>query len=493
MRRLVASFKKTQSRPGDISGSLPINKHLPMINSDKPRDECGIFAVYNYEQGVEKRSLNAAQTVSLGLQALQHRGQESAGMTFRKDGQISSYKGMGLVGNCFSWKRLRETESKTVLGHVRYSTTGSSTFNNIQPLIVHSSEGYTLAVAHNGNLSNSAALWQNYLDMGHIFQTESDTEILIAFLFQNRKHGLQEAVTKLMYLAEGAFSVVAMTNDEMVAFRDPRGFRPLCIGRLNNGYVFSSETCALNNIGAEFEREIKPGEIVSVRDDRMSTLQVPPLKPSFCIFEYIYFARPDSDLNGINVHQARKNIGARLATQIKSELDIIVPSPDSGVSAAMGMSEASGIPFDWGIYRNPYGGRTFINPGQESREMAARLKFSPISPLIKGKRVAVVDDSLVRGTTARQLSMMLRKAGAREVHFFIASPPYRHPCYYGIDIPLAVDLACSSEDTDKFANTISCDSLSYNTIEDLYAGIGMDRNNYCSACFDGNYPVKQRC
>lgn len=483
----AAQLNTIQSKPDDAL------RCLSMHESEKPRDECGIFAVYNFEQGTEKKSLNAAQTVSLGLQALQHRGQESAGITYRKDGKISSYKGMGLVGNCFSWKRLRKINSKTVLGHVRYSTTGSSTFNNIQPIIVHSSDGYTLAVAHNGNLSNSSFLWKSYLDMGHIFQTESDTEVIVAFLFQNRRYGLREAVTKLMYMAEGAFSVVAMTNDEMVAFRDQRGFRPLSIGTLNNGYVFSSETCALNNLGASYERDVKPGEIVSVKNGKLSTVQVPPLEPSFCIFEYIYFARPDSDLNGINVHQARKNIGARLASYIKSDLDIIVPSPDSGVSAAMGLAEASGITFDWGIYRNPYGGRTFINPGQKSREMAARLKFSPISPLIKGKRVAVVDDSIVRGTTAKQLSLMLRKAGAKEVHFFIASPPYRHPCYYGIDIPLAVDLACSTEDTSNFAKTISCDSLSYNTVEDLYAGIGMDKSCFCSACFTGCYPVEQRC
>ena len=448
-----------------------------------PKDKCGIFAVYNCMD-----SPNAAELVNLGLQALQHRGQESAGISCRTEDDIHSYKGMGLVSNCFSKKELQAAITNTAMGHVRYSTAGASNLANVQPIMAQSASGYKIAVAHNGNLSNSSVLWHKYLKEGHIFQTDSDTEIILAFLFQNRRLGLTEAVKRLMHLTEGAFSVIAMDNKEMVALRDPRGFRPLTIGKLNDSYVFSSETCALDTVGADFLREIKPGEIVSARDDTIKSFYGINLPESFCIFEYIYFSRADSNLNGINVHLARKNIGARLAKQVNKEIDMIIPSPDSGVSAAMGLAEATGIPLEWAIYRNPYGGRTFINPGQASRKMGARLKFNPIVPLVKGKKVAVVDDSLVRGTTARQLTIMLKKAGAVSVHFFIAAPPYRYPCYYGIDIPLVDELAMAVKDPASLAANIGCDSLSFNTLDDIYAGIGRDKNKFCSACFNGIYP-----
>ncbi len=453
--------------------------------SEQPRDKCGIFAVYNCYG-----NYNATEIVFLGLQTLQHRGQESAGISYRTDGDIYSYKGMGLVNHCFSWKEMRSTANKTAMGHVRYSTSGASSITNVQPIVAQSADGYKIAVAHNGNLSNSSLLWKNYLEQGHIFQTESDTEIILAFLFQNRHKGLTQAVNDLMHLAEGAFSVVAMDNDEMVAFRDPRGFRPLCMGSFDKGYIFSSETCALDTVGASFLREIKPGEIVTARKGKIRSISGITRMESFCIFEYVYFSRADSNLNGINVHRARKNIGARLAQYVNTEIDMIIPSPDSGVSAAMGMAQSTGIPMEWAIHRNPYGGRTFINPGEDSRKMGAHLKYNPVTPLVKGKRVAVVDDSLVRGTTAREITMMLKKAGALSVHFFIAAPPYRFPCYYGIDIPLIKDLAVAATNPEELARSIGCESLTFNTLDDLLAGIGGDKSMFCSACFNGIYPVK---
>ncbi len=488
--------------------------------SEQPRDKCGVFAVCQCAD-----EPNAAEVVYHGLQALQHRGQESAGISYRLGGDILSYKGMGLVNHCLSYQSLHSINTLTAIGHVRYSTSGASSLSNVQPMVAHSADGYKIAVVHNGNLSNSLLLWQNYREQGHIFQTSSDTEIILAFLFQNRHLGLAGAVQELMHHVEGAFSVIAMDNEELAAFRDPHGFRPLCIGTINDSYVFSSETCALDAVEASFLREIEPGEIVTVRNGTIKTHRGLVLKEAFCIFEYVYFARADSSFHDINVYQARKNIGRCLARQLNNNshdchdsknsdnsdnsnnnnnrsmknnninlnsIDMIIPSPDSGNSAAIGLAEATGIPLEWAVYRNPYGGRTFINPGQALRETGVRLKFNLIASLVKGKRIALVDDSLVRGTTARHLTLLLKNAGAKSVHFFIAAPPFRFPCYYGIDIPIVNELATAETDPAELAASIGCDSITFNTTDDLFEGIGRDKNKFCSACFTGIYPVEHK-
>ncbi|MEW5785570.1 MAG: amidophosphoribosyltransferase [Bacillota bacterium] len=455
---------------------------------ERPRDQCGVFAMHHHNGGPH----TAAQAVYLGLLALQHRGQESAGLAFPGAAGIQCRKGMGLVSQVFPREWLAEVTSATALGHVRYSTTGISNINNAQPLVARSTGGYGIALAHNGNLSNNDQLKQALLEEGHIFHATTDTETLLAYLFRFRKKGLAAAAAEIMQIVEGAYAAVAMDYEQMIAFRDPFGFRPLVMGRLGKAVVFASETCALESVGAVFERELLPGEIVSAaRGEVISTAVYPAAREAFCIFEFIYFARPDSTFQGQNVHLVRKAVGARLARRVVPGLEMVIPSPDSGVSAAMGMAEAARLPLEWAIHRNPYRGRTFIEPSPEGREQAARLKYNPIAALVKGKRVAVVDDSLVRGTTARKLTALLREAGAAAVHLFIAAPPYTHPCYYGVDIPVAAGLAAVEEDAEqrKLAASIGADSITYATLDDLYSAVGHNQSGYCTACFTGDYPT----
>ena len=450
----------------------------------RPREKCGIFAVYNYHNPE-----NTATITYLGLLALQHRGQESAGMAFPGPGGLQCVKGMGLVDNVFNRRKLGSIRSASILGHVRYSTTGSSETANAQPLLARSYNKKGIALAHNGNLTNTRRLHNKQLLEGQIFHTTSDTEIILSYLFQYRREGLVEAVKKTIDIIRGAYAAVVMDEEQMVAFRDPCGFRPLVIGRLGTAYIFASETAALDTVGAEYLREVKPGEIVSAGPDGIKSVfaSQKKAKPSLCIFEYVYFARPDSVIDGQSVHVIRKTVGSLLARRIPSIPDMVVPSPDSGVSAAMGLAEALNQPLEWAVHRNPYLGRTFIAPTQDERELAVRLKFNPITSLIQGKKVAIVDDSLVRGTTARILTLLLMKAGAAEIHLCIASPPYKYPCYYGIDIPVAAELAALDSEFDQLAAAIGASSITFSEPEDLYLALGKEKNEYCTACFSGEY------
>jgi amidophosphoribosyltransferase len=455
-----------------------------MVSENKPRDKCGVFAVYDY-----KGPGNAAIVTYLGLLALQHRGQESAGMAYAGATGIELVRGMGLVEQVFNRPTLEAVKSATILGHVRYSTTGSSNPFNAQPLVARTFDGKAMALAHNGNLTNTRRLHHRLLEEGQIFHTTSDTEIILALIFRYRRQGLLKAIEKTMQEIRGAYAAVLMDEDHLYAFRDPNGFRPLVIGERDGTYYLASETAALDTVGANLVREVEPGEIVSIGPEGLvSRRGKTAVRKSLCIFEYVYFARPDSVISGKNVHQVRKAVGSLLAGRVNQTLDMVIPSPDSGVSAAMGLAEALKLPLEWAVHRNPYLGRTFIEPTQVERELAVRLKFNPIAELVRDKRVAVVDDSLVRGTTARILTSLLRTAGAREVHLLIASPPYKNPCYYGIDIPVAADLAFSSSGLAILAEKIGADSITFAEPEDLYLALGHESSDYCTACFSGEYP-----
>lgn len=453
-------------------------------NGWRPQDKCGVFAIYNH-QGPD----NAALITYLGLLALQHRGQESAGMAFNCEQGINHIKGMGLVDHVFPRDTLFAIEPKTILGHVRYSTTGSSFAVNAQPLVARSADQSGIALAHNGNLTNTRRLHNKLLGEGHIFHTTSDTEILLSYLSRFKRRGLVSAVQNAMNIIEGAYSAVILDEEQLVAFRDPNGFRPLMIGCLGEAFIFASETAALDTVGASFIREVEPGEIVTAGPKGLSSYkQGSDSESSLCIFEHVYFSRPDSILGGQSVYGFRKKVGSLLARRITAGLDMVIPSPDSGVSAAIGLAESLNLPMEWAIHRNSYLGRTFIEPTQDEREMAVRLKFNPVKDLIRDRRVAIVDDSLVRGTTARVLAALLRKSGASEVHLCIASPPYKHPCYYGIDIPLARDLAALDSDLNYLAAEIGADSITFAELSDLYSAVGKEQHKLCSACFTGLYP-----
>ncbi len=462
----------------------PVSEQLSVYDSAdlRPREKCGVFAVYNYS-----RPTHTAFITYLGLLALQHRGQESAGMAFNSPEGLQCVKGMGLVEKVFTRDILDSITAQTILGHVRYSTTGSSDAANAQPLLARSFEKKGIALAHNGNLTNTRRLHNKQLLEGQIFHTTSDTEIILSYIFRFRREGLVEAVKKTVGIVEGAYAAVVMDEENVVAFRDPGGFRPLVIGRLGRAYVFASETAALDTVGADFLREVEPGEIVSAGPDGLkSTFALQQdIKRSLCIFEYVYFARPDSTIDGHSVHMVRKTVGALLGRRIPVVPDMVIPSPDSGVSAAMGLAESLNLPLEWAVHRNPYLGRTFIAPTQDERELAVRLKFNPIKDLIEGKKVAIVDDSLVRGTTARILTALLKKSGAKEVHLCIASPPYKNPCYYGIDIPVATELAALNSGFSQMAEEIGASSLTFSEPEDLYKALGKDQRAYCTACFSG--------
>jgi len=467
------------------NGSYGRNELLNDISpGGRPREKCGIFAVYNLDNPEKTSHISY-----LGLLALQHRGQESAGMAYQGTKGIECFKGMGLVENVFTRSVLNSIRAATILGHVRYSTTGSSEVDNAQPLLARSFNKTGIALAHNGNLTNTRRLYNEQIFDGQIFHTTSDTEIMLSYIFRYRHQGLVKAVQKTMDIVKGAYAAVIMDEEQVVAFRDPGGYRPLVIGRLGQAYVFTSETAALDAVGAVFLREIEPGEIVSVGPDGLNSLVTfqQGVKPSLCIFEYVYFSRPDSNIDGQSVHIVRKKVGSLLAGRIPVIPDMVIPSPDSGVSAAMGLAEALDLPLEWAVHRNPYLGRTFIAPTRDEREIAVRLKFNPIARLVEGKKVAIVDDSLVRGTTARVLTRLLRNSGTAEVHLCIASPPYKNPCYYGIDIPVAAELAALESGFNQLEGSIGANSLTFSEPEDLYRALGKGKNEYCTACFSGEY------
>ena len=455
-----------------------------VLAEKQPRDKCGVFAVYTY-RGPD----NAALLTYLGLQALQHRGQESAGMAFIDGDEIKHFKGMGLVDHVFPREMLLLNKSKAVLGHVRYSTTGPSLSVNAQPLVARSKDKTGIALAHNGNLTNTRHLHNKLLREGHIFHTTSDTEIMLSYLFRYKTYGLKEAVKKTMSVIQGAYAAVVMDGEKMVAFRDPNGFRPLTIGRIGNSYFFASESSAFDAAGAAFVREVEPGEIVTAGPGGLvSDYSELEANPTLCIFEYIYFSRPDTILDGKSIYEVRRKVGSLMAERISLNLDMVIPSPDSGITSAIGLADRLNVSLEWAVHRNPYLGRTFIEPTQNDRELAVRLKFNPIRELVRGKKVAVVDDSLVRGTTARVVVSLLKKAGAGEVHLCIASPPYKHPCYYGIDIPLAGDLAMPGSGLEELVASLGANSITFAELDDLYQAVDSKQKGLCSACFSGIYP-----
>jgi amidophosphoribosyltransferase len=395
---------------------------------DRPKDECGVCGIFGHQ--------DAARLTYFGLYALQHRGQESTGIVTSDGSRISQHKAMGLVPEVFTEDILKGLKGHLSVGHVRYSTTGASHLLNAQPFTV-SHKGGTLAVAHNGNLVNTKTLRDELEERGAIFQTTMDTEVVIHLLVRNSPKGLEAAITETFAKVKGAYSMLLMTTDQLVAIRDPAGFRPLCLGQLNNGaYIVASETCALDLVEAQYVRDIEPGEVLIIDKNGLQSLfPWPKQKHSFCIFEHVYFARPDSDIFGMNVYQSRKEMGKILANECRLEADLVMPFPDSGNYAAIGYSQASGIPLEMGVIRNHYVGRTFIQPTQSMRDFGVRVKLNPVRSFLEGKRVVVIEDSIIRGTTGRSRIRSLRAVGVKEVHMLISCPPTRNPCYYGIDFP----------------------------------------------------------
>jgi len=456
-----------------------------MDSIDKPREACGVFGIYDHPE--------AAKLCYFGLYALQHRGQESAGIAVANDNDIALHKGMGLVPDVFEIDHLETLKGGSAIGHVRYSTTGSSTILNAQPFVVrHRNKSY--AVAHNGNLVNAWELKNELEESGSIFQTTMDSEIFLHLLVKNMKLGLENALVEAVSKLKGAFSFVVLTSKgEIIGIKDPNGFRPLCLGKLNDHYVLASETCALDLIEAEYVREIDPGEIVIIDKDGLKSIKTTiPSKRAFCIFEFIYFARPDSIIYGKNVYQTRKAHGKCLAREAPVDADLVMPFPDSGTYAAIGYSEESGIPFEMAMIRNHYVGRTFIQPTQSMREFGVRIKLNPIKELLEGKDIIIIEDSIIRGTTAKTRVKALRKLGVKSVHMRVSCPPHRFPCHYGIDFSTRGELIASKMSIEELKNFLCLDSLNYLSIEGLLNSTGFSdpENKFCKACFDGCYPVE---
>lgn len=443
---------------------------------------CGIVGIYNHPE--------ASNRTYLGLHALQHRGQESAGIVSSDETRLYAQRHMGLVADIFTEDVLAKLPGSHAIGHVRYSTTGVSELKNAQPFRVNYSRG-GLAVAHNGNLVNIDRIRSELEAHGSIFQSTMDTEVLVHLIAGSRHSRLTDCIADALRQVQGAYSLVFMTETQMVAARDPRGWRPLVIGRLGDGYVVASETCALDLIEAEYVRDVEPGELVLFDREGMHSLKpfAAQSKKAMCIFEYIYFSRPDSHIFGRDVYPMRKGFGRQLAREHPVDADVVIPVPDSGVPAAIGYSEESGIPFQFGLIRNHYVGRTFIEPEQSIRYFGVKLKLNPVSEVIKGKRVVVVDDSIVRGTTSKKIVTMIRDAGASEIHMRISAPPTIGPCHYGIDTPTKEELIASNMDIDQVRQFIGADSLGYLSPEGLYWFEKNPGEWFCDACFTGNYPV----
>jgi amidophosphoribosyltransferase len=453
---------------------------------DKFHEECAVMGVYGHPE--------AANLVYLGLYALQHRGQESSGIV-SSDGKILiSHRQMGLVADVFKEDVLKRLEGPSAIGHNRYSTTGQSHLRNAQPFVVEYSQG-PIAISHNGNLVNAHVLREELEASGSIFQSTSDTEVIIHLIATSREQSLMGRVVEALSRVRGAYSLLFLTLDRMIAARDPMGFRPLVLGKLKaakdgGGFVVASETCALDLIEADYLREVEPGEIITFGPKGMESLKpFPPVPHAKCIFEYIYFSRPDSKLYGRNVYQVRKELGRQLARENGVEADLVTPVPDSGVPAAIGYAEESGIPLEFGLIRNHYVGRTFIEPQQSIRHFGVKIKLNAQREVLEGKRVVVVDDSIVRGTTSRKIIRMLRDAGAKEVHMRISSPPTIGPCYYGIDTPTRSELIASTKSVDEIRRFIEADSLAYLSHDGMYVFVKGQTEGFCDACFSGNYPV----
>ena len=442
---------------------------------------CGLF-------GIHAAGRDVARVTYFGLFALQHRGQESAGIAVSDGGRLTALRDMGLVTQVFDEQKLRGLRGELAIGHTRYSTTGSSQWWNAQPIVQHG-PARTIALGHNGNLTNAAELREELSAAGHRLATSADTEVIAALLSHNPAP-LGEAVAEVIAKLDGAFSVVALSDGKLVSFRDPHGFRPLCIGRLDDDWVLASETCALDLVGAELEREVRPGELVVVDDDGLHSIQAVPAANggALCIFEFFYLARPDSRLSGVEVHGARVRMGERLAAEAPVEADLVLPIPDSGTPAAIGFSRALNIPFSEGLIKNRYVGRTFIEPDQGLREQGIKLKFNPLAE-VEGKRIVAVDDSIVRGNTTRQIVQMLFEAGAAEVHVRISSPPVIGQCFYGIDFADPDELIASGRTVEEIREHIGATSLAYLSLEGLQASTRRPESQFCRACLTRDYPT----
>jgi amidophosphoribosyltransferase len=449
---------------------------------DKFKEECGVFGIFSEE------GLDVASMTYYGLYALQHRGQESAGIAVSNGEKLEGYKEMGLVSEVFSEERLNRLKGISAIGHVRYSTTGSSNVVNAQPLLSQFKLG-SIAIAHNGNLVNAEIIRELLEDAGYIFQTSIDSEVIISLIARSAGRGIERAIFNAVQAIKGSFAIVMLTEDKLIGVRDPNGIRPLCIGKINNSYILCSESCALDTVGAEFIRDVNPGEIVIIDKTGLRSINSSEkTKCETCAFEYIYFARPDSVIDGINVYESRVRAGEILYRECPVEADIVVGVPDSGIHAAVGFAKASNIPFGIGFIKNKYVGRTFISPNQAMRERAVSVKLNVLKVNVEGKRVVLIDDSIVRGTTSKRLVELLRKAGAKEVHFRVSSPVVKFPCYFGIDTPYRKDLIGSASSVEKICEEIGADSLGYISIPGLLGCFG-GTNDFCLGCFRGIYPV----
>ena len=465
-----------------------------LSQSDHFKDECGVVAIYGHPE--------ASTLAYLGLHALQHRGQESAGIVSSDEQRLHTHKAMGLVADIFTQGVLGRLPGKLAIGHTRYSTTGDSALLNAQPILVDCNKGM-IALAHNGNLVNAHLIRQKLEQQGSIFQTTSDTEVVVHLIALSKEQTLPEAIADSLRRIEGAFSLVLMTRDRVFAVRDPRGFRPLSMGRIpvsdadrelgrKDTIVFASESCAFDLVGANYERDVKPGEMIVVGPEGISSrYYAPKAEQSACIFEHVYFSRPDSMVFGRPVNISRELLGRQLAREAPGDADIGVPVPDSGVTAAMGYSAQSGIPFRFGLIRNHYVGRTFIEPEQSVRDFGVKLKLNPVRSLLEGKRVILIDDSIVRGTTSRKIVRMVRSAGATEVHFRISCPPTISPCFYGVDTPSKKQLIAANKSIEEIREYIGADSLSYLSLEGMKRACGEgELTTYCTACYTGKYPTQ---
>lgn len=456
------------------------------VTSRQPREYCGLFGVFGHKQ--------AGWLTYLGLYALQHRGQEACGIVTNNKGELFLHKAMGLVSEVFNEQVLHTLKGDAAVGHVRYSTTGSSVLKNAQPLLIDYAKG-SVCIAHNGNLVNSLELRRYLGKTGSIFQTTTDSELIIHLMARAKSNGLEESLIYALRRVKGAYSLVMMDNHNLIAARDPLGFRPLCLGKLGKAFCLASETCAFDLIGAKLIREIEPGEVLFINKDGLRSVRPKEFnfkhRHAFCTFEHVYFSRPDSIVFAETVHSVRRKLGEQLAKEHPAEADFVVPVPDSGFSAALGYSKESGIPLEMGIIRNHYVGRTFIQPAEDLRDLGVRVKFNLLKDVLKGKRIAIVDDSIVRGTTSRIRVRNLRRAGVKEVHLRISCPPHRFPCFYGIDFHRSQELIANRyESLEKIRQYLGVDSLGYLSLAGMLSCLKYPKNNYCTACWEGKYPVR---
>jgi len=454
---------------------------MPDKFPDKFKDECGVFGIFGHPE--------AANMTYLGLYALQHRGQESAGIASSDSQHVRVSRAMGYVADTFNGEALAQLPGSAAIGHVRYSTAGESKLSNAQPILIDCAHGQ-IAICHNGNLVNAGELRHDLVRRGSIFQSSSDTEVVLHLYARSKAASVEDAVVESVSQVQGAFSLVMLTSDRLIAVRDPHGFRPLALGRLDDAVVVCSETCAMDLIGATYVRDIEPGEVLVISAQGMRSIKpFPPAPLAHCIFEHVYFARPDSYVFGKSVNEVRTELGRILAREQAVGADVVVPVPDSGVCAAMGYAEQSGVPLRMGLIRNHYVGRTFIQPQSSIRHFGVKVKLNPVRSILAGRRVILVDDSIVRGTTSRKIVKMVRAAGAKEVHVRISCPPTISPCFYGVDTPQRSELIGATHTLDEITTFLDADTVAYLSLEGLLSAVGSERSSYCSSCYTGRYPV----